>query len=63
FRWLIRVFHPAYHLHGHIHIYRNDTPRETLVDQTWVINTYGYRETLIDLAALQSRVQLQARHN
>jgi hypothetical protein len=44
FRWLIDVFKPAVHLHGHIHIYRQDTERETRVGTTRVINTYGYRE-------------------
>jgi Icc-related predicted phosphoesterase len=44
FRWLIDVFKPAVHLHGHIHIYRQDTERETLVGSTRVINTYGYQE-------------------
>jgi len=44
FRWLINVFKPAVHLHGHIHIYRQDTEREALVGATRVINTYGYHE-------------------
>lgn len=44
FRWLHRVFKPSIHLHGHIHIYRQDTVRETLVENTRVINSYGYRE-------------------
>ena len=48
FNWLIKVFKPKYHLHGHIHVYRQDTVMRTLVDQTEVINTYGYRELLID---------------
>jgi Icc-related predicted phosphoesterase len=43
FRWLIDVFKPAYHLHGHIHIYRQDDITETAVKGTQVINTYGYR--------------------
>ncbi|MGD0004184.1 MAG: metallophosphoesterase [Anaerolineaceae bacterium] len=43
FRWLIDVFKPLYHLHGHIHIYRQDTIVETVVGQTHVLNTYGYR--------------------
>jgi Icc-related predicted phosphoesterase len=49
FNWFIKVFRPAYHLHGHVHIYRADTIRETRVAQTQVINTYGYRELTIDL--------------
>ncbi|MFN7035590.1 MAG: metallophosphoesterase [Bellilinea sp.] len=44
FNWLIKVFQPAYHLHGHIHVYRNDTEVETKVGNTTVINCYGYRE-------------------
>jgi len=42
FLWLIRVFQPAIHLHGHIHLYRNDEVRQTAVGETQVINTYGY---------------------
>lgn len=45
FRWFIQVFKPAYHFHGHIHVYRPDTPLETQVGQTRVINTFGYRVT------------------
>jgi Icc-related predicted phosphoesterase len=43
FRWLIRVFKPAYLLHGHVHIYRQDEVVETQVDRTRVVNVYGYR--------------------
>jgi Icc-related predicted phosphoesterase len=46
FRWLIQVFQPRYHFHGHIHVYRNGTIVETMVGKTTVINTYGYRETI-----------------
>ncbi len=45
FRWLNRVFQPAYHLHGHVHVYRPDTIVETLVGKTHVVNTYGARCT------------------
>lgn len=44
FRWLVKVFKPAYHLHGHIHVYRQDTVTETTFGSTRVVNTYGYRE-------------------
>ncbi len=47
FRWMDKVFKPAYHFHGHIHIYRPDADLETKVDSTWVINTFGYRLTHI----------------
>jgi uncharacterized protein len=49
FRWLIDVFKPAFLLHGHIHIYRPDTITETVVNETRVMNVFGYREFLIDI--------------
>ncbi|KAF0110526.1 MAG: hypothetical protein FD147_1582 [Chloroflexi bacterium] len=48
FNWLINVFQPTYHLHGHIHIYRQDMVMQTLVGKTKVTNTYGYREIIIE---------------
>jgi len=51
FRWILSVFKPAYHFHGHIHVYRPDTVTETLFNQTRVINTYGFRETIISSEA------------
>jgi len=48
FRWLIQVFQPAYHLHGHIHVYRHDTITQTPVGRCQVINTYGYRQIEFD---------------
>lgn len=44
FRWLDRVFQPAYHLHGHIHVYRQDTIIETQMGRTKVVNAFGFRE-------------------
>ncbi len=44
FRWLVKVFHPAYFFHGHIHVYRPDTVIDSFVGTTRVINTYGYRD-------------------
>lgn len=43
FLWIIRVFQPAYHIHGHIHVYRPDEVTLSKVGRTQVINTYGYR--------------------
>ena len=40
---LMRIFKPRYLLHGHIHIYRQDTPRLTDYAETSVINVYPYR--------------------
>ncbi|MDT8898888.1 MAG: metallophosphoesterase family protein [Thermanaerothrix sp.] len=49
FRWLIETFQPAYHLHGHVHVYRNDIPTITRVGKTIVMNTYGYREIVYEV--------------
>ncbi len=43
YRWLIRVFQPAFHLHGHIHVYRQDEVTETQLGTTRVVNAYGFR--------------------
>lgn len=45
FRWLLSVFQPQYHFHGHIHVYRSDTIIKTKFGKTKVINTYGYLVT------------------
>ncbi len=49
FRWLIETFKPRYYFHGHIHIYRQDTQTVTQHGSTTVINTYGYKETQVEL--------------
>ena len=41
FRWLLKTFKPAFHLHGHIHIYRPDAVRRTRFHETTIINVYG----------------------
>lgn len=43
FRWLLSVFRPTYHIHGHTHLYRLDSVTETVFRQTRVVNSYGYR--------------------
>ncbi len=43
FRWLDQVFQPAYHLHGHIHVYRQDAITETSLGATRVVNAYGHK--------------------
>ncbi len=55
FNWLDRVFKPRYHFHGHIHVYRNDTQTTTRYLDTTVINTYGYKESLIAISPRQSK--------
>ncbi len=52
FNWLNRVFQPTYHLHGHIHVYRNDTIIETKLNGTTVLNCYGYKEIQLDMQAI-----------
>ncbi|TLN20487.1 hypothetical protein FDZ74_05475 [bacterium] len=49
FRWFDRVFQPQVHLHGHIHVYRQDTVTQTQFEKTLVMNTYGYREFYINV--------------
>ena len=49
FRWLDLVFQPQVHLHGHIHVFRQDTVTQTQLGKTLVMNTYGYREFYINV--------------
>ena len=41
--YTVKVFQPAYHLHGHIHVYTPQTTVETQLGKTSILNTYGYR--------------------
>ncbi len=50
FVWFDRVFQPRYHLHGHIHVYRNDTITTTVLDKTTIHNVCGYREIVMNIA-------------
>ncbi len=52
FRWLVQTFQPAFHLHGHIHIYRQDTVRETRLNCTRIINVFGFKEIWLKDASL-----------
>jgi Icc-related predicted phosphoesterase len=58
FRWLVQVFKPAYHFHGHIHVYRPDTITQTVMDGTTVINTYSYRTTVLENIQVPSRFRI-----
>lgn len=49
FRWLVKTFKPKYHLHGHIHVYKPNMITETLVGDTKVVNTYGYKVTEVEV--------------
>lgn len=46
--WFVKVFQPAYHFHGHIHVYRPDTETVTKYERTLVINTFGYKVTIVE---------------
>jgi len=45
FRWFDRVFQPSYHLHGHVHLYRQDAIKLSFYGKTKILNTYGYQVT------------------
>lgn len=55
FRWLLKVFKPPYHFHGHIHVYHKDAPVLTRFHNTLVVNTYGYREMKLQIPQLSKR--------
>ena len=55
FRWLVKVFKPALHLHGHIHVYYPWQETETHQGATRVINSYGWRETVVEIPQSQER--------
>jgi uncharacterized protein len=60
FKWLIKIFQPTYHLHGHIHVYKPGTVTRTKVGETIVLNTYGYRTlSLIGQSQLQKVQKVQ----
>lgn len=63
FRWLLEVFQPRYHFHGHIHIYRSDAQRITQFHSTLVINTYGYLETQIEPFSRKMNVLIGNKRN
>ncbi len=52
FRWFNKVFQPTFHLHGHIHIYRNDAVILTQFNKTCIINCFGYREIELDMTPI-----------
>lgn len=39
----LRLFRPRYHLHGHIHVYRQDEVVRTRHEETEIINVYPYK--------------------
>ena len=59
FSWLLKVFQPTYHLHGHIHVYRPDEITESRSGRTKVTNVYAFKvlelEASLDDSAAQER--------
>ncbi len=43
FLWVLKVFKPRYHFHGHVYDFRQEQPMITKFENTEIINTYGYR--------------------
>jgi len=48
FLWLLKVFQPSYHLHGHVHIYWSGKKCETELGKTMIYNTYGFRRLTVN---------------
>lgn len=44
FTWLLRVFKPKYHLHGHIHLYHGSWRKSAQFADTKVINACSYQK-------------------
>ncbi len=44
----LRLFKPRYHLHGHIHVYRQDEVTTTPYEDTTVVNVYPYKVLEVD---------------
>jgi hypothetical protein len=53
-RTFLRLVHPRYHLHGHIHLYNRNEDPETVFEGTRVVNVYPYRVLEIELDATQA---------
>jgi len=47
FHPFLRYFKPRYLLHGHVHKYGPNTPRQTQVGETTVINVFPYRQLVL----------------
>jgi hypothetical protein len=43
FLWLLKVFKPRYHFHGHVYDFGKNAPMITKFGDTEIVNTYGYR--------------------
>ncbi len=50
-RSFLKWFRPAYHLHGHVHLYDRSQPHEQRFDRTLVVNVFPYR--VVELAVAE----------
>jgi Icc-related predicted phosphoesterase len=48
-RWFLKIFKPAYHLHGHIHLYDRNIPNAVRFGNVGVINVYPYQKLDLDV--------------
>jgi Icc-related predicted phosphoesterase len=48
-RWFLKIFKPAYHLHGHIHLYDRNIPNAVRFGNVEVINVYPYQKLDLDV--------------
>jgi Icc-related predicted phosphoesterase len=55
FHWLVRLFQPRLHLHGHIHIYDRRAPTLTRLGQSEVVNVFPFRRLEFSPAAVSAR--------
>ena len=49
FRRFITIFKPRYLVHGHVHLYDVNASRETMVEQTRVVNAYDHKVIEIEV--------------
>ena len=54
-RRFLHWFHPAYHLHGHIHLYDRSQPHVARFEQTEVINVYPYQVLDLTVGAADAK--------
>jgi Icc-related predicted phosphoesterase len=58
FRWLVQLFQPRYHLHGHIHIYDRRAPTVTQVGRTEVVNVFPFKRLELEPAPARATARL-----
>jgi Icc-related predicted phosphoesterase len=60
FRWLIKAFRPAYFFHGHVHLYRPDSVYESNFRDTTVLNSFGFRQRVLERNPVTGNQLVQA---